>query len=98
MLTLYLTDNFAESIDLSLTELKDFLCFIAPAKKLSKRGRHSRGTAILVNRSFEKYVHEVHHGFDNIVLLLLGTMVLNIKRNVCLCAAYVNPLTVIIII
>ena len=70
---------------ISLTELKDFLCFVAPAKKLPKRGRHSGGTAILVTRSFENYVHEVHHEFDNIVLLMLDKMVLNPKRNVCAC-------------
>ena len=37
----YLTETFADSIDLSLTELKDVMRFVAPAKQLSKRGRHS---------------------------------------------------------
>ena len=60
--------------------------------------RKAGETAILVKRSFEKYVHEVHHEVDNIVLLMLDKMVLTTKRNVCLCAAYVNPLIVHIMI
>ena len=87
-----LTETFAESIDLSRAELKDFLGFVAPAKKLSpRRRRHSGGTAVLVKRSFEKYVQEVYHTFDNIVLFMLNKMVLNTKRNACLRAAYANP-------
>ena len=45
-----LTETFADSLDLSLTALKTYLCFAAPAKKLSKKGRRSGGTAILVKR------------------------------------------------
>ena len=85
-----LTKTFAESIDLSRAELKDCLGFVAPAKKLLTRRRHSGGTAVLVKRSFEKYVHEVYHAFHNIVLFLLNKMVLNTERNASLRAAYAN--------
>ena len=64
---------------------------MAPAEKLSRRGRHSGGTAVLVERKFEKYVHEVRRNNDNIVLLMLHNLVLNTRRSVCLCASYINP-------
>ena len=54
ILTSCLTETVAESIDLSRTELKYCMCFVALAKKFSKRGRHSGGTVILVKRSFEE--------------------------------------------
>ena len=56
---------------------------------MSRRGRHSGGTAVLLKMKFEKYVHEVRH--DNIVLLMLDKLVLDTRRNVCLCATYINP-------
>ena len=40
---------------------------------------------------FEKYVQEVRNEFDSIALSMCDKMVLNTKRNVYLCAAYVNP-------
>ena len=64
-----LTETFAVSIDLSLIELKDFLCFEAQAKKLSRRGRRCGGTAVLVERKFEKYVPEVRRNYDNVVFV-----------------------------
>ena len=64
---------------------------MAPAEKLSRRGRHSGGTAVLVERKFEKYVPEVRRNDDKIVLLMLHNLVLNRRKSVCLCAAYINP-------
>ena len=64
-----LTETFAESIDLFFTELNDFFCFVAPAKKLSRRGRRCGGTAVLVERKFEKYVPEVRRNYDNVVFV-----------------------------
>lgn len=86
-----LTETFVEKLDFVHSSLRDYVCFLTPAIKLSHQGRPSGGVMILVRQCFEHKVKHIASDCDNLVTLLVDKSVFGSARDLCLCATYIPP-------
>ena len=63
-----LTETFVDK-EFEITILKDFVFFIAPAKKLSRQGRRSGGVVVFIRKCFAHLFTQVNVRFDNFIVL-----------------------------
>ena len=58
--------------------------FVAPAKKLSHRGRNSGGVILLVRNKFSRFVKETKFDCDNTAAVRIDKAMFNTKKDVVL--------------
>ena len=64
-----------------ITALKEFIFFIAPAKKLSRHGRHSGAVVVCIHKCFAHLFRQVTVKFDNFIVLESSKVLLNIDKH-----------------
>ena len=73
------------------TLFSSFTSFVAPAKKLSQRGRKSGGVIVLIRNSLMHFVKHVNMAYDNILVFEINNELLGTEAKVFLVSAYTNP-------
>ena len=73
-----LTETFVNK-RFKITALKDFIFFIAPAKKLSRHGRCSGGVVVVVQKCFAHLFRQVTVKFDNFIVLESSKALFTVK-------------------
>jgi exonuclease III len=70
----------------------NFIKFSAPAKKISRQGRHSGGVLVLIKNNLSKFVKEIKLDYSsNIIALQIDKTVFNLNKDVIVVACYINP-------
>ena len=85
-----LTETFL-NFELNQNVFKDFKLFNAPARKLSHRGRCSRGTLVMIRKCFEQYFERVDVKIHNIVALKMSKALVEVDRDILVVAGYIPP-------
>ena len=85
-----LTETFVDE-GFKITALKEFIIFIAPAKKLSRQGRCSRGVVVCIRKCFAHLFRQVTVKFDNFILLESSKALLNTNKDVLFIFIYIPP-------
>ena len=70
---------------------REFLKFVAPAKKLSHFGRNSGGVLLLIKKSLEQYVKEIHSDCGNAVAVRINKSLLKSDKDIVLVGCYIVP-------
>jgi len=68
-----------------------FLVVVSPAVRLSRMGRSSGGTVLLVRKSLSDYVTVVESGVDNILCVRLSKMLFGSDKDVVFIGTYIHP-------
>ena len=85
-----LTETFVDK-GFKITALKEFIIFIAPAKKLSRQGRHSRGVVVCIRKCFAHLFRQVTVKFGNFIVLESSKALLNTDKDVLFIFIYIPP-------
>ena len=85
-----LTETFVDE-GFEITALKEFIFFIAPAKKLSRQGRRSGGVVVCIRKCFAHLFRQVTVKFDNFIVLESSKALLNIDKDVLSIFVYIPP-------
>lgn len=85
-----LVETFVESF--TSTQFPDFTSFVAPAKKLSKKGRRSGGIIILIKNKVLPYFKRVDVDNDNVIIFEADRVLFGTDLNVFLVSTYLPPI------
>lgn len=85
-----LTETFVDE-GFEITALKEFIIFIAPAKKLSRQGRRSGGIVVSIRKCFAHLFRQVTVKFDNFIVLDSSKALLNTDKDVLFIFVYIPP-------
>ena len=83
------TETFVDE-GFEITALKEFIFFIAPAKKLNRQGRRSGRVVVCIRKCFTHLFRQVTVKFDNFIVLESSKALLNIDKDVLFIFVY-NP-------
>ena len=64
--------------------MKDYVSFIAPAKRLSKQGRLSGGVLCFIKRDISEYFEYIDCKYDNMVIFKINRTLLDVERDILL--------------
>ena len=84
------TETFVDE-GFEISALKEFIFFIAPAKKLSRQGRRSGGVVVCIRKCFAHLFRQVTVKFDNFIVLESSKALLNIDKDVLFIFVYIPP-------
>ena len=96
--------NFVTSFDVSCLQetftftnfdptihFKNFLVFHSPAVKLSKMGRGSGGTLLLIKKTLVDYISVVDTGIDNMLSVRLSKQLFGSDKDIVFVGLYNHP-------
>ena len=84
------TETFVDA-GFSVSVLKDFNVYVAPAKKLSKQGRRSGGVVVLLRKCFVHFCTEIKVKYDNFIVLEMSHKLFQTDRPVLMIFMYAPP-------
>lgn len=85
-----LVETFVESF--TSTQFPDFTSFVAPAKKLSKKGRRSGGIIILIKNKVLPYFKRVDVDNNSVIIFEADRVLFGTDVNVFLVSTYLPPI------
>jgi len=87
-----LCETFVSFVDCS-ESMKDYVSFIAPAKRLSKQGRLSGGVLCLIKREMLEYFEYIGCKYDNVLVFKISRTLFDVERDILLFCTYVPPIS-----
>ena len=84
-----LTESFIEYAPDNV--FPNFDLYIAPAKRLSNKGRRSGGVLCLVRKEFRLFFEHIPCRYDNILIFKIKKSLLATSNDILLCCIYIPP-------
>ena len=86
-----LTETFADSTFDFNGLFTEHVKFVAPTKRLSRKGRNSGGVLLLTRRTVYKFVKQIQNDSASTIAVRVDKSVFNADKDVLLIASYVAP-------